>query len=85
MKILLKIERVCVIGERTEKELFEEGENPIGAYIRLDNIYFQVVGVHKYTPGGGFESDSDVFIPFFYFQEIIQYSRQCGLAHYSGI
>ena len=56
--------KVCVIGERTEKELFEEGENPIGAYIRLDNIYFQVVGVHKYTPGGGFESDSDVFIPF---------------------
>ena len=62
--------KVCVIGERTEKELFEEGENPIGAYIRLDNIYFQVVGVHKFTPGGGFESDSDVFIPFSTFKKL---------------
>jgi len=62
--------KVCVIGERTQKELFEKGEDPIGAYIRLDNIYFQVVGVHKYTPGGGFESDSDVFIPFSTFKKL---------------
>jgi putative ABC transport system permease protein len=27
-------------------------------------MYFKVVGVHKFTPGGGFESDSDIFIPF---------------------
>ncbi len=56
--------KVCVIGERTQKELFEEDEDPIGGYIRIDNIYFQVVGVHKFTPGGGFESDSDIYIPF---------------------
>ncbi|MFT5022377.1 MAG: putative ABC transport system permease protein [Colwellia sp.] len=62
--------KVCVIGERTQKELFEKGEDPIGAYIRLDNIYFQVVGVHKYTPGGGFESDSDIYIPFSTFKKL---------------
>ncbi|NER12648.1 FtsX-like permease family protein [Leptobacterium flavescens] len=56
--------KVCVIGERTQKELFEKDENPIGGYIRVDDIYFQVVGVHKFVPGGGFESDSDIFIPF---------------------
>jgi putative ABC transport system permease protein len=27
-------------------------------------VFFQVVGVHKFTPGGGFESDSDIYIPF---------------------
>ena len=70
--------KVCVIGERTEKELFEEGENPIGAYIRLDNIYFQVVGVHKYTPGGGFESDSDVFIPFSTFKKLYNTADNVG-------
>jgi len=70
--------KVCVIGERTEKELFEEGENPIGAYIRLDNIYFQVVGVHKYTPGGGFESDSDVFIPFSTFRKLYNTADNVG-------
>lgn len=56
--------KVCVIGERTQRELFEEDEDPIGGYIRIDDIYFQVIGVHKFVPGGGFESDSDIFIPF---------------------
>ena len=56
--------KVCVIGERTQKELFDEGEQPVGQYIRVDDIYFQVIGVHKYIQGGGFESDGDVFIPF---------------------
>ena len=32
--------KVCVIGERTQTELFEKDENPIGEYIRIDNIYF---------------------------------------------
>ncbi|WP_340200372.1 ABC transporter permease [Ascidiimonas sp. W6] len=56
--------KICVIGERTQKELYEKDEDPIGSYIRVDGIYFQVVGVHKYIQGGGFESDSDIFIPF---------------------
>jgi putative ABC transport system permease protein len=56
--------KVCVIGERTQKEIFEKGEDPIGGFIRIDNVFFQVVGVHKFTPGGGFESDSDIYIPF---------------------
>ncbi|QLG44530.1 ABC transporter permease [Costertonia aggregata] len=62
--------KVCVIGERTQKELFDKGEDPIGAYIRLDNIYFQVVGVHKFTPGGGFETDGDIYIPFTTFRKL---------------
>ena len=40
--------KVCVIGERTQEELFEEDENPLGKYIRINNVYFQVIGVHKY-------------------------------------
>jgi len=56
--------KVCVIGERAEKELFEKGENPVGQYIKINDIYFQVIGVHKYIQGGGFESEGDIFIPF---------------------
>ena len=59
-----------MIGERTQTELFEKEENPIGQYIRIDNIYFQVIGVHKYLPGGGFESDGDIFIPFETYRKI---------------
>ena len=62
--------KVCVIGERTQKELFEEDEEPVGKFIRIDDIYFQIIGVHKYVQGGGFESDGDVFIPFATFRKL---------------
>ncbi|MBX2827295.1 MAG: ABC transporter permease [Flavobacteriaceae bacterium] len=65
-----KERKVCVIGERVQKELFEKDENPLGQYVRIDNIYFQVVGVHKYEEGGGFEDDSSIFIPFSTYQKI---------------
>lgn len=39
--------KVCVIGERVYEVLFNKGENPIGENIKLNGIYFQVVGVAK--------------------------------------
>lgn len=56
--------KVCVIGERTQKELFDEDENPIGGYVEIDDVNFQVVGVHKFAGSGPFDNDSDIFIPF---------------------
>jgi putative ABC transport system permease protein len=59
-----KERKVCVIGERTQKELFETDENPIGQFIEIEDVNFQVVGVHKFAGGGPFDNDSDIFIPF---------------------
>jgi len=56
--------KVCVIGERTQKELFKEGEDPIGEFVSIEDVNFQVVGVHKFTSGSPFDNDSDIFIPF---------------------
>ncbi|SHJ11939.1 putative ABC transport system permease protein [Arenibacter nanhaiticus] len=70
--------KVCVIGERTQKELYEKEENPIGTFLRIDNIYFQVVGVHKFTPGGGFESDSDIYIPFTTYRKLYNTGDDVG-------
>ena len=42
----------------------------MGKFIRIDNVYFQVIGVHKYNPGGGFETDGDIFIPFETFRNL---------------
>lgn len=56
--------KVCVIGERTQRELFDEDEDPIGGYIEIDGVNFQVVGVHHFAGGGPFDNDSDIFIPF---------------------
>ncbi|MEC9134908.1 MAG: ABC transporter permease [Bacteroidota bacterium] len=68
--------KVCVIGERTQEELFEEDENPLGKYIRINNVYFQVIGVHKYIEGGGFETDGDIFIPFNTFRNLYNTGEQ---------
>ena len=65
--------KVCVIGERTVKELFEPNENPIGEYVRINQTYFKVSGVHKFVQGGGFESDGDIFIPFTTFNKMYNY------------
>ena len=50
--------------------MFEEDENSLGKYIRINNVYFQVIGVHKYLEGGGFETDGDIFIPFNTFRNL---------------
>jgi putative ABC transport system permease protein len=70
--------KVCVIGERTQKELFEKGEDPIGGYIRIDKVHFQVVGVHKFVPGGGFEGDGDIFIPYSTFRKLYNTGDDVG-------
>ncbi len=62
--------KVCVIGERTQKELFDEDEDPIGGYIEIEDVNFKVVGVHKFIGGGPFDNDSDIFIPFTTFQKL---------------
>jgi len=56
--------KVCVIGERTLQELFEEGENPIGKFIRINGIYFKIIGVNKFITSGPIDTDGDIFIPF---------------------
>ncbi len=65
-----KERKVCVIGERTQKELFNEDEEPIGGFIEIEDVSFQVVGVHKFAGGGPFDNDSDIFIPFTTFKKL---------------
>ncbi|MDG1570992.1 ABC transporter permease [Robiginitalea sp. M366] len=62
--------KVCVIGERVQQELFEKDEEPVGSYVRIDNVYFQVIGVHKFSQTTPFGSDGDIFIPFNTFKKL---------------
>ena len=41
--------KVCVIGERIYEVLFQPGEDPTGQQIRVNGIYFQVIGVARST------------------------------------
>ncbi|MDO5664057.1 MAG: ABC transporter permease [Bacteroidia bacterium] len=43
--------KVCVIGERIYEVLFQKGEDPVGKQIRVNGIYFQIIGVARSTSG----------------------------------
>ena len=37
--------KVCLLGKRAYEELFDKGEDPLGKMVRVNGLYFQVVGV----------------------------------------
>jgi putative ABC transport system permease protein len=81
----IKYERkIAVIGEGTQERLFDQGENPIGEYIRINDINFKVVGVEKFSEGSGFGSDSDITIPYTTFAKIFNRGDRFGFMFISG-
>ncbi|PTX63826.1 putative ABC transport system permease protein [Kordia periserrulae] len=70
--------KICVIGERVERELFEKDENPVGQYIKINNVYFQVVGVYKRNNTDFFEGDDSIFIPFTTFKKVFNTGNRIG-------
>ena len=57
--------KVAVIGKTVKEQLFGD-EDPIGKYIKISGVYFQVIGVTK-TLRGGQQGDRDattLFVPF---------------------
>lgn len=58
--------KVAVIGHSVVDELYPPGANPIGTYIKISGVYWQVVGVTK-TLRQGQQGDRDahsVYVPF---------------------
>jgi len=70
--------KVCVIGERNLKELFEKDESPVGQYIRIGSVHFQVIGVHKMAQGVSFDNDGDIFIPFSTYRKLYNTGENIG-------
>ncbi|MDD3788460.1 MAG: ABC transporter permease, partial [Petrimonas sp.] len=58
--------KVCMIGERVYEVLFQTGEDPVGKAIKVNGIYFQVIGVARrmgnVSIGGS--TDESVILPF---------------------
>jgi len=58
--------RVALLGQTVVENLFDAGEEPVGATIRIKNVPFRVVGV--LAPKGqslqGSDQDDVIFIPF---------------------
>lgn len=57
---------VAVLGSTVAAELFPDGQEPLGEYILISNIPFQIIGVMTSKGGSANGNDQDdvVFIPF---------------------
>jgi putative ABC transport system permease protein len=58
--------RVAVVGQTVVENLFDPGEEPVGAVIRIKNVPFRVIGVlaPKGQSAQGSDQDDIIFIPF---------------------
>ena len=67
--------KVALLGYRVYEELFKKDEEPVDKYVKINGIYFQVIGVYKskHTGGWGEEQNSIVFIPYGTVQQIYNY------------
>ncbi|MBA2612908.1 MAG: ABC transporter permease [Bacteroidetes bacterium] len=62
--------KICVIGPRVAEMLFKKDETVIGEYIRVNGVYFKVVGLTIPAAGGdeGRQQSQRINIPFSTFQ-----------------
>ena len=63
------IAKVTVISEDMYKQLFDKEEFPIGQYVKINSISYQVIGVYK--PSNTIDFDGDTaYIPFTTFKKV---------------
>lgn len=73
--------KVVVIGRKVAEILFLPGENPIGHYIQIQGIYFQVIGTFKVVSGGinfGGDKEQSIFMPLTTFQRVYNWGDVIG-------
>ncbi len=70
--------KVSVIGNQVVKVLFDKGENPVGQYIKVNNIYFKIIGVFKSRRRAeqAERDEQTVYIPFTTFQQAFNYGNR---------
>jgi len=72
--------KVVAIGERVFEELFRPDEDPIGEYVKIQGVYFQVIGVVR-SRQNGHQAERDnrsIFMPFTTLQKTYNYGDVVG-------
>jgi putative ABC transport system permease protein len=72
--------KVAILGIRVVNDLFNQGEDPLGEYIQIQGVYFQVIGIFK-SKKGDQQAEWDnkaIFIPFTTLQKVYNYGDMVG-------
>ena len=72
--------KVAVIGSKVVEQLYPEGADPIGTYIKLNGVYFKVVGTFKPMRGGnwGDRDAQSIYCTFSAFQQVFHTGDKVG-------
>jgi len=70
--------KICVIEEEIYKQLFDKDVYPIGTYIKLNGINYQVVGMYKQGQVGSGGPQGNIHIPFTTFQQVYNRAGTVG-------
>lgn len=72
--------KIAVIGETVYEDLFGKDENPLNKFIRIQGVYFKVVGVCRSQHKGGWGDwqDENIFIPLPTLQRAYNYGDMIG-------
>jgi len=72
--------KIAVIGSRVSEILFDKTEDPIGKSLKINGVYFDIVGVFNANKSGQdkMEQMQTVYIPFTTFQNAFNYGNKVG-------
>jgi len=72
--------KVAVVGSRVVDVLFEDGADPIGEYIRINGVFFKIVGTFRPNRSGedGSEQARTIHLPITTFQQAFNYGNSVG-------
>lgn len=75
-----KKRKVVVIGDGIRKDLYEEDEEVLGTYLKINGINFMVIGTYKEKSdnGGGQNSERAIFMPFTTFSQAFNRADNVG-------
>lgn len=81
---IIQRRKICVVGEKIVEEMFRMDEEPIGEYIRVNGVYYQIVGVVKPVSGINMNgrTEESIFMPFTTMQVAYNYGNS---VHVLGI
>jgi len=72
--------KVIVIGDGVRKDLYENGEDVLGTYIKISGVNFMVVGTYKEktSNGGNQDSERQIYAPFTSFSQAFNRADNVG-------
>ena len=79
--------KVCVIQKKIYKDLFPGGGDPCGSFIRVDSVYYQIVGVDYSSAEGmdfGGESGTTMLLPITLMQQTYNMGQNVHMIAVTG-